>query len=163
MLYFIIIIAFIFESIVSLLVPLNSFLSPLLVVSSLVLIYPYFMNDNSKFLKTSMFLGLLYDIIFTNTLFLNMLLFLLVGFFIKQINIILSNNYLNVIIITVLSLLCYLISSYIILNILGVLNFNFKTLIVVIKNALFLNLFYNFLMFFITTKLSKKYKIAKID
>ena len=65
----ILLISFAIESIVSNLIPLNSIFIPLFSIVSLVVVYPLFNGDKNKFLIYSFIFGLLYDIVYTNTIF----------------------------------------------------------------------------------------------
>lgn len=159
----IIIISLFLESIVSVLIPINSFFNPLFTLVSLVLIYPYFVNDNSKYIKYCAIIGLIYDLMFTNTLFFNLIMFIIIGYFIKLINITLSNNFINVVIITIINIIIYLLITYLILLIIGYKTFNVNYLMMIISKSLLLNGMYSFIGYLITDKISKKYKILKID
>lgn len=156
-------VSFIFESIVSNLIPINSFLLPLFTVTSLVIIYPFFNNDNHSFLKSALALGLIYDIVFTNTLFLNMGMFLLVAMVVKRINIILSNNFFNVMLITVVIVTFYLSSTYFILYLIDYKNMNITYLFEMIFKSYLANIIYSLIVYLITDKISKKHRILKID
>lgn len=163
MIVFIIILSLCLESIMSTLIPLNSFFTPLLSIVSLVLIYPYFANKDDDYLKTCALVGLIYDLVFTDTMFFNMIVFLLIGLLIKLINIVLSNNFINVMLITLITIIIYLTVTYLILAIIGYKTFNFHTLTATISQTLLLNVLYSFLLYLITDKISKKRKILKID
>ncbi len=163
MIIFIIAISFFLESIISSVISLNSLFNPLFTLISLVLIYPYFMNDDAKFLKYCGAVGLIYDLVFTNTFFLNMIVFIIIGSIIKLINITLSNNFINVMIITLLSVIFYLLITYFILIVIGYKLFSFDYFLLVLSRNLLLNCLYSCLVYLITDKLSKKYKILKID
>ncbi|MFA5603386.1 MAG: rod shape-determining protein MreD [Bacilli bacterium] len=163
MIIFIIILSLILENIVSNIVPLGSVFTPLFSIVSLVLIYPFFNNNDLRYIKYCGVVGLIYDIIFTNTLFLNMIVFMAVGLIIKLINFTLSNNFINVMIITLISIVMYLIITYFILVIIGYKNFNIDYLTITILKTLLLNIIYSFIMYIIADKLSEKHKIQKID
>ncbi len=163
MIMYIILSSLFLENILSNHIPLNSMFTPLFTVVSLVLIYPYFVNDDDKFLKYCAITGLIYDLIFTNTVPLNLISFLLVGLIIKLINITLSNNFINVMIIAACSVIMYLIITYFLLVIIGYKTFNFNYLITSIYQTLFANIIYSFIGYIISDKISKKYQILKID
>ncbi len=163
MIIFIIVLSLFLESILSSLIPLNSFFTPLFSVVSLILIYPYFANDDKSYLKTCALIGLIYDIVFTNTLFFNMITFTLIGLIIKLINVVLSNNFINVMFMTLINITLYLLITYLILIIIGYKTFNLKYLTITISKTLILNILYSLIVYIITDKISKKHKILKID
>ncbi|MDD2181024.1 MAG: rod shape-determining protein MreD [Bacilli bacterium] len=163
MIIFIIILSLLLENIMSNLIPMGTFFNPLFSIVALVIIYPYFNNDDLRFIKFCAVIGLIYDIIFTNTLFLNMIVFIVVGLTIKLINIILSNNFINVMVISFISIVIYLILTYLILVIIGYKTFDFNYLFSTISKSLLSNIIYSFVIYIITDKISKKHKILKID
>lgn len=163
MIIFIIILSLILENVVSNVVPLGSVFTPLFSIVSLVLIYPFFNNNDLRYIKYCGITGLIYDVIFTNTLFLNMIVFIVIGLIIKLINFTLSNNFINVMIITLISIVMYLLITYLILVIIGYKGFNIDYLTVTILKTLLLNIIYSFIMYIIADKVSEKHKIQKID
>lgn len=151
------------ESILTNAVALNSVLLPLFSVVSLVIIYPYFNNKDSHYLWFCTIIGLVYDIAFTNTLFLNASLFLVIGIILKKINTTFSNNHLNVSFITGFIIIFYRIVTYIILLIVNYLDFDGIFLLNGIINSLVLNILYAIAIYSLADYYSHKYKISKID
>ena len=87
------VISFFLESIVSNFVSINSDLFlPLFTIVSLVIIYPYLKKERANYYKIAAVLGLFYDIVYTDTLILNLFLFVMTAYFITKMNYILSNN-----------------------------------------------------------------------
>ena len=84
---------------------------PLLTIISLVVIFPYFNDNRYRYLKFIALLGLLYDIVYCNTIFYNFFIFMIIGFIVMFIDYLLSNNlYINIL----SSVAC--ITSYRIIN-----------------------------------------------
>lgn len=159
----IIIISILLETNLSNILPLNSYLFPLFTLTSLVLIYPFFNNDNKQYLKYTLVTGLLYDIILTDTLFLNMFIFLIIAQIIKKINITLSNNIINVMLITIIIITTYLLITYTALYLIGYHQFELNILLTTILKSYLVNIIYSIILYIITDKISRKYKISKID
>lgn len=156
--------SFLLESIISNFIPLDSqFFIPLFSLMSLVLIYPYFNGKKNEYLKTCITIGFLYDVAFTDTLILNLVLFLLIGFFICTINQIFSTNIVSVIILSIVVIIFYRILGYGILCLSGLLEFHINRLGTSISSSLLLNILYVILCYFITNAIAKKYRIRKID
>ena len=63
-----------------------SLFTPLLTVVSIFIIYPFYRKKEKKYYITLFILGIVYDLFFTNLLFFNSLLFLLVGLVSRIIN-----------------------------------------------------------------------------
>lgn len=158
-----VIISFFLDSILTNLIPIDSILLPLFSLISLIIIYPYFHKEENSYLTFSFLLGLVYDIVYTDTIFLNAFIFLLIGFCIKLINQYISNNVFNVSIMSLLVVTIYRIITYFVLVIINYLKYDFNDLLVSIYSSLIFNVFYGILLYLITDFVSKKYKIDKIE
>ncbi len=158
-----IVISILLETNLSNILSLNSYSFPLFTLTSLVLIYPFFNNNNKQYLKYALITGLLYDIILTDTLFLNMFIFLIIAQIIKKINITLSNNIINVMLITIIIITTYLSITYIVLYLIGYHQFKLSILVTTILKSYLVNIIYSIILYTITDKISQKYKISKID
>lgn len=160
----ILIISFLLEGVISNFISLSSnFFLPLFSIISLVVIYPFFNNDNSKFLRFSFALGIFYDLIYTDTFLLNGCIFLATGYLIKQINKRITNNAFNVIIISIIVVVFYRFITYMTLLFIGYLTFEWQILIKSIYSSLILNILYGLFLYLIADYFSRKYRIQKID
>lgn len=158
------ILSFFLESLVSNFVSIHSNLFlPLFSIVALVIIYPYFKKERSNYYKVAAILGLFYDIVFTDTLILNLFLFLMTAYFITKMNYMLSNNYFNVALMTVLAIAFYRSISFFVLVIIGYLPFSWFALGRGIMTSLVLNVIYAVILYGITDFISHKYHITKID
>lgn len=158
-----IIISFILDSIISNFISLNTIFAPLFTLMSLIIVYPYFNGNHKNFLITAFFTGFAYDIIYTNTIVIHGLLFIAIAFIIIRLNIIFSNNYLNVIIMAIISIIIYRLISYGLLLITNNISFNFVILLKSIYQSLIINIIYILLAFMITDRISFILKIKKSD
>ena len=136
---------------------------PLFSVVCLVLIYPFFNNDNKKFLMYASSFGLFYDIVMTDTLFLNFFVFFLVGIIIIFINEKVTNNFVIVVVMSAIAIFFYRLITMIILFLVGYMYFDFNVLFLSIKESLVSNLIYAFVCYLILDYISKRFKINKID
>lgn len=160
----ILLISFILEGMISsLFSPFGNIFIPLFSIISLVIIYPFFNNNNSNFLKTSFIIGVFYDLVYTDTLILNAFVFLVVGYLIKYINKRLTNNVFNVIIMSVFSVVSYRVLTYVVLVFVDYLKWDFNRLLESIYSSLILNIIYGVLMYLVADYFSRKYRIQKID
>lgn len=159
----VLIISFILDSLISNFIPLNSIFMPLFTLMSLIIIYPYFNNHKTKYLLVCFVTGLFYDLIYTNTIVIHAFLFLVIGFIIIRLNLILSNNYLNVAIMAIIIIIIYRIIAYGLLLITANIDFNFMTLLKSIYSSLILNLIYVVLTFIITDQIATKLKIRRAN
>ena len=163
MIYFIIIFSFLFEAAFSNIITLNSVFTPLFLITSLVILYPYFNNRNFNFIVVCLLCGLFYDIIFSNSAFVNTISFTVCGAFIilgyNYVNYnILSSNFFNIIII-----IFYRVVSYLLLCILDYTSFNEIHLLEGIYNSLLVNVVYGIIIFILVDKLAKIFQIRKIE
>lgn len=143
----IVLISFFLESILSNYINISTnFFTPLFTITSLIVIYSKFEN---KYLKICLLFGLLYDLVFTDTLFINMILFLLIGFFVKFVNIYLPKNYINNSIILIIIIIFYRIFIYIIMLMANQVTNNAFLLFKSIYSSLLLNIIYGLVIYFI--------------
>ena len=163
MIYIVIIFSFLFESVFSNIVNINSFLIPLFLLTSLSIIYPFFKNKNFNFVIVSIICGLFYDISFTNSPFINT-----ISFSICSGLIILSYNYVSYSIyssnfINIINIIIYRVISYLLLCIVDFVNFNESILLEGIYNSLLVNLIYGIILFIIVDLISKIFNIKRVE
>lgn len=159
----IIILSFILESVISSLVSLNSLFLPLLTLMSFIIVYPYFNGNIRKFLIVCFITGIFYDLIYTDTIIIHGFLFLIIGYLIAKLNLIFSNNYINVVIMGTICIIIYRIISYGLLLITANISFDIMLLLKSIYHSLILNLLYVCLLYIITDQISVKFKIRKLN
>lgn len=160
----VLIFSFFLESIVSNFIPLDTnFFVPLFSLISLIIIYPYFNGEKMNYLKVCAGIGLLYDVVFTDTLMMNLVFFILLGLFICFMNQLFSNNVFSVILISAIIIFFYRVMGYGILCLSGLFVFHMERLWESIFSSLLLNLIYASIIYLITDFLAKKYHIRKID
>ena len=156
--------SFLLESIVTNYIGINSsILYPVFSLISLIVIYPFFNNNNSKFLFVSFWFGLIYDIAYTNSFLLNATIFVIISAVIILLNEHLSNNHLNISINCFVIVVLYRVITYLLICLVGYVNFDYIVLIKSIYTTLLSNLIYVNILYFISNQLSTKYKIRKID
>ena len=126
----IIILSFILEGVFSNLVSLNSILLPLFTITSLVICYPYF-NKIKKyhFIITSIIIGIIYDIAYTNSLFINTFTFTLCSLIIIYLDNYIHDSLINKTIINIILLIFFKVMSYLLLFIFGFIKFNYNILL----------------------------------
>lgn len=164
MIYIVLIISFLFEGFISTLLHPNSLLFPLFSLMSIIVIYPFFKKDEySKYLVICAFLGLLYDIVYTNTFLLNMGLFLLFGIITKFIFEVFSSNLISTTLTGLLFIFLYRIITYLILIISGYLQFSFFDLLKGIYSSLIINIIYIIIIYGIIKVIENKFKLRRFS
>lgn len=134
----------------------NSFFYPLFTLVSLVIIFPTFNKKNYNYYITCFVIGLLYDIVYTNTFLLNGIIYLILGLLINLIYKKININTLTIIFEIIFLISIYRILTFIILNILGY-NFNIYSLLESIYSSIILNIIYTFLSYNVLI-LNKKWR-----
>lgn len=161
----IIAISFLLDSFISMYIPITvsnyNILVPMFTIISLVLIYPYFNNDEKNYLITSLIFGLLYDITFTNTFGLNTALFFGLGYIVIFLDGALSNNLFSLIIKMLIVIILYDVITYLILLLLNYIDYGILTLVIKIGKSLILNTIYLTVAYFVTNSIAKKSHIKK--
>lgn len=156
--------SFFFEGIISNFIPINTyFLAPLTTLMSLLIIYPFFYNDDKNFLMIVFFTGIVYDLVYTNTLLFHGLIFLFMGLIIKKLNVFMSNNTLNTAFMGFILIIIYRFISYILFIIVGYGDFNIVHLLYSIASSLIFNMIYVAILYMVIDYMSKKLHIKKID
>lgn len=155
MIYLILVISFLLDNLISFFLNTNLLFNPLLSLVSLIIIFRYYhRKDENKYLITSFVLGLVYDIVCTDTVFLNAGTYLLLSLFIIKFYKIFSYNLLNSAILLIIVIIIYRSITFLVLSNFNFISFNLYHLLQSIYSSLILNLLY--LSFFFLKK--KKYK-----
>lgn len=155
------ILSFVLDSLISNFIPINSIFCTLFSLMSLILIYPYFNGNHEKYYITSFVMGLACDLIYTDTIIVNAVLFLLIAIVITRLNYILSNNYINVIIMALICIVIFRTITYCLLLMTGNVNWNMSNLLKSINRSIISNSLYVSIGYIITDTISYKLKIKK--
>lgn len=160
----VLVISFILQGILSNFISIDTNIFNLLFpIVALIIIYPYFRKNNSKYFIYAGVYGLLYDLIYTDTFILYVGLFIIIAFIISKLNIIFSNNIINIGFITTIVIAIYRTITYFVLVVVNYLEFDMNILFKSIYSSLLLNVIYAIIIYFISDRLSYKYRIEKID
>ncbi len=158
MIYIYLILSFLLEAICTNIFSLDSLFIPLFTLTALVIIYPCFNNKVFNFIITSVILGLVYDIAFSSSIFINTIVF---G--ISSALIILLYNYVNFsiyssILFNIVIIIFYRLVSYLILCVIEYLNFNQSLLFKGIYSSLIINILYGIVSYILLYCILNKYK-----
>lgn len=151
----ILIVSFLLEGVVSNFVSIDGFCAPLFTLVALIIIYPLF-EDYSQYYKYAFVTGLAYDLFYTDTIIFHAIVFCFMAFIITRMNLVLSDNYLNLLIIIVLCILIYRTFTYSLLVLVSTMSFSLIALIFSILKSLIINLIYSMFLFFVVKKCQKK-------
>lgn len=135
------ILSFVLDGIISLFLSKNSVFLTLFSLMSLVITYPFYKKKES-ILYVGIILGLLYDIVYTQTLFLNTIIFLLLSLIILLFYKYIPYNIINLFVLSFLLIVLFRIFSYLSYAIIYGVTFEFKELIVSTYSSLISNFIY---------------------
>ena len=139
--------SFLLEGILSNFINGISYLNPLFTIISLIIIYPFLYNKKNNYYKIIFITGIIYDIVYTNTLFFNALIFMLIGFLIIQTNRLLSKNIINIFLISILIIIFYRIATYTLLVLIGYIKNDIYNLFNSIHSSIVINILYGMILF----------------
>lgn len=143
MIFIILIVSFFLDGLLSNLLRFSNYFYPLCFLLSLVIICPCFKKGNIKnYYFISLIMGLLYDIVYTNTLFLNFILFFWLAILIKLIYNLVPNNYLSLLFISFLIIVLYRLVVYLIMFIISYKVLSINILFDSILSSMLINFIY---------------------
>lgn len=140
-----------------------SLFTPLLTLISIYLIYPFYKKKENKYILTLFLTGIIYDLLYTNLIFYNAIIFTIIGIISKYIYKHYEINYLNIIIQIVLIVTIYELLNALIIIIFNLVPMSIPKLFYKITQSLLLNIIYSELLLLIINILPSKYKKVNIN
>lgn len=140
-----------------------SIFTPLFTVVGLFSIYPFYRKKFNNYIILAIICGIIYDLVYTNLLFFNCCLFILVTFLTRLIYKNIQINYIGVIIGTLLIISFYEVVGALVIMVFGRVPITFMDILYKISHSLLLNIIYVELLLFIIRIMPKKYKSVDIN
>ena len=140
-----------------------TYFTPLLTLTSIFIIYPLYRKKEKEYFISIFILGLVYDLLYTNLLFFNAVLFVFIGFIIRFIVKNFELSYVKIIIYMVLIVIFYESLTVLFLGLYNIVPVSINKLIYKILQSLILNMIYGELLFIVIRLLPKKYKEISIN
>ena len=140
-----------------------SFFTPLFTLISIFIIYPLYRKKEKKYFISIFILGMLYDLLYTNLLFFNAVLFVFIGFIIRLIIKNFELSYMKIILYIVIVVVSYESLTLFFLGIFNIIPVSINRLIYKITHSLLINIIYGEILFIIIKILPKKYKEISIN
>lgn len=140
-----------------------SYFTPLLTLTSIIVIYPLYRKKEKKYFTTIIILGLLYDLFYTNLLFLNAILFFMCGLIIKFIYKNIDYSFIKIILLTILIIVIYESLTALIIVIFNLVPMSLTRLSYKILHSLLLNIIYACVCYGIIKIMPSKYKKIQIN
>jgi rod shape-determining protein MreD len=165
--FVILIIAFILDGLLTNFLPYGvghlTLFTPLFCVVSIFLIYPFYYKKHKEYFITAFILGILYDLFYTNLLFYNGLVFLLMAFIASKLYNNFEVNNLNIILFTIIMVVIYEVIGASIILVFNLVPMSFSRLLYKIDHTLILNIIYAEIVYTIIRMLPNKYKKIRIN
>lgn len=140
-----------------------SLFTPLLTLISIYLIYPFYKKKENKYILTIFLTGIIYDLLYTNLIFYNAIIFTIIGIISKYIYKHYEINYLNIIIQIILIVTIYELLNALIIILFNLVPMSISRLFYKITHSLLLNIIYSELLLLIINILPSKYKKVNIN
>lgn len=144
------------SNVVSYLLPNLSIFCTTYTIVALVVLYPYFLNKKKFFIIVIVF-AFLFDIVYTNTLFLNVIIFSLAFLINAYITYLLPDNLLNTNIKGIITIFSYNILTFLILTIIGYSKYSLLVLVKVLYSNIIITCLYTTVLYLILKKIRIKF------
>lgn len=140
-----------------------SYLTPLFTLISIFIIYPFYHKNIKKYLLIVFIIGFIYDLFYTNLLFFNAVIFLLIGLISMFIQKNLESGPIKLIFYTIIIISIYELTQGMILYVYNLFPITLSKIIYKITHSLIINIIYTELVYFIIKYLPKKYRKISIN
>ena len=151
-----VIISFLLDGLMSNLLPFNlvdpSYLKTIYSVISLVIIYNYF-DNKQKYLKILIVLGIFFDIVYTNTFILNVVVFLVIYIILSIVDYIIPTNIITINIKSISCIFLYHILTYITLLLANYNSYSIKLLGIILLRSIIMTIIYTTISYLIMNKI----------
>lgn len=141
----------------------DSIFLPLIILTSLILVEPFFKGNSNRYYIYCFLVGFLYDFVYTGNYFMDAGLFLLVGIMACIISFYMPNNFLVFMLKLFFLIIIYRLCSFIFFSLNGIVDFSFGVLFKCLYSSLILNVVYGIILYFILYFISKKFNVKRIN
>ena len=151
-----VIISFLLDSIISNLIPFNlidpSWFKTIYSIISLVILYNYFDNQK-KYLSIVIILGIFFDIVYTNTFILNVIVFLIIYLILSRLDYVITTNIFTINLKSIVCISLYHILTYIILLLSNYNNYSIKLLGLILLRSIIMTIIYTSISYLLMNKI----------
>lgn len=140
-----------------------SLFTPLLTLVTLFIIYPFYRKKEKQYLITTFIIGMVYDLFYTNLLFFNSILFLIIGLMSSYINKKLEVNCIRLILYILIIIVTYESLTGLILFIYNIVPVTIPKVIYKITHSIVLNVIYTELVYLIIKIIPNRFKEISIN
>lgn len=135
-----------------------SYFSTIYSLISIVILYNFFENKK-KYLSILIALGIFFDIIYSNTFILNIVIFLLIYIILSNLDYLIPTNIITINIKAIVCISSYHILTYIILLISNYNNYNLELLLIILIRSIAMTIIYTTISYLIMNKIYSDKKI----
>lgn len=157
-----VIFSFILDGLLSNLLPFDltdpSWLKTIYSLISLVIIYNYF-DNKQKYLSILIVLGIFFDIVYTNTFILNIVVFLIIYIILSYLDYIIPTNIITINIKSIACISSYHLLTYIILLLSNYNNYSIKLLGLILLRSIIMTIIYTTISYLIMNKIYDDKKV----
>jgi len=151
-----VIISFILDSLMSNLVSFNlvdpSYFKTIYSIISLVILYNHFDNQK-KYLSILIVLGIFFDIVYTNTFILNVIVFLIIYLILSKLDYVITTNIFTINLKSIVCISSYHILTYIILLLSNYNNYSIKLLGLILLRSIIMTVVYTTISYLLMNKI----------
>ena len=151
-----VIISFLLDGIISNLIPFNlvdpSWFKTIYSIISLVILYNYFDNQK-KYLSILIVLGIFFDIVYTNTFILNVVVFLIIYLILSRLDYVITTNIFTINLKSIVCISSYHILTYIILLLSNYNNYSIKLLGLILIRSIIMTIIYTTVSYLLMNKI----------
>lgn len=134
---------------------------PLFGILSLLIIYPYFKRDE-KFVQFTLILGLVYDLVFSSVLFLNLGLYFTMSFVVIFLEKGITNTFFNINLSTIILIVLYRTLQSAVIWVFGVYEITILSWFESVYSSLLINAVFVSILYVLTNKIARRFKIKKV-
>lgn len=140
-----------------------SIFTPMFTILLPIVIYPFYIKEEKKYLITLIIIGIIYDLFYTNLLFYDAIVLFIFGLIMIKLYKNIGYNYVKVLIYALLSIIVYELFNSLIILIFNLVPINPMKVLYKISHSIILNIIYISILYLIIKKLPKKYKKVRIN
>jgi len=140
-----------------------SLFTPMFTVVSIFILYPFFRKSEKKYYIFLFIVGVIYDLLYTNLVFLDGCLFVVLGFISYSIQKTFNYNYLKNILYAIIMVCSYEIIYAFILLVYNMVPITLSGVVYKISHSLIINIIYFELLYIIINFIPKKYKKISLN
>ena len=132
--------------------------NPLFTITLIFFLPEFFNHEEKKFYMFLGILGFIYDILFTNLLFVHVFIFMFLGFISKYLKKKIDVNYITIILHIIILIFIYELLFGLLVFMFNLVPINFSKILYVFSHSIILNIIYAEIIFIILKKFKKKIK-----